>query len=81
MFVESAHGDGDTQATGEAREFVDSPYGTGLGSGASFLPEAERIPFQNFEPFESAKVSLLRSKAVSRGSRGGGTVASERQGD
>jgi hypothetical protein len=40
-FVESAHGDGDAQAAGEARRFVDRTYGVGSGSGASVLSAFE----------------------------------------
>src|SRR5258708_1214841 len=40
-FVESAHGDGDAQAAGEARRFVDRTHGVGSGSGASVLSAVE----------------------------------------
>src|ERR1035438_7088789 len=40
-FVESAHGDGDAQAAGEARRFVDCAYGVGIGSGSSVLSAFE----------------------------------------
>ena len=40
-FVESAHGDGDAQAAGETRRFVDRTYGVGSGSGASVLSAFE----------------------------------------
>ena len=43
VFVESAHGDGDTQATGEASGFVDRARGSGLVAGASVLSAAERV--------------------------------------
>src|ERR1019366_8817019 len=43
LFVESAHGDGHAQAAGEARRFVDRTHGVGRSSGASVLPEAERV--------------------------------------
>src|ERR1035441_129186 len=43
MFVESAHGDGDAQATGEARGFVDRAQGAGVCAGASVLSAAERV--------------------------------------
>ena len=42
MFVESAHGDGDAQGTGEARGFVDRAHGVGDCAGASVLSAAER---------------------------------------
>jgi DDE superfamily endonuclease len=40
-FVESAHGDGDAQAAGEARRFVDRACRVGIGSGASVLSAFE----------------------------------------
>src|SRR5271166_6499485 len=40
-FVESAHGDGDAQAAGEARRFVDCAHGVGSGAGASVLSAIE----------------------------------------
>src|ERR1035437_5386144 len=43
VFVESAHGDGDAQAAGEARGFVDCAHGAGLGAGASVLSAPERV--------------------------------------
>src|ERR1035437_7421232 len=43
VFVESAHGDGDAQATGEARGFVDRAQRAGVCAGASVLSAAERV--------------------------------------
>jgi hypothetical protein len=40
-FVESAHGDGQAQAAGEARRDLDRAHGVGIGSGASVLSAFE----------------------------------------
>jgi hypothetical protein len=43
VFVESALGNGETQAAGEAGRVVDCSPGAGVGAVASVLPEAERV--------------------------------------
>jgi hypothetical protein len=67
VFVESAHGDGDTQATGEARGFVDRAHGSGLVTGPPFYQRLnELLEAEGFDEFVESRCAKFYAPQFGR---------------